>query len=54
MYANADNLDPKDFVVNYEDIDEIDKWLLSKYNKLVEYVNNAMDEYDLNKVTRDK
>ena len=53
MYANADNLDPKDFMVNYEDIDEIDKWLLSKYNKLVEYVNNAMDEYDLNKVTRE-
>ena len=53
MYANADNLDPKDFVVKYEDIDEIDKWLLSKYNKLVEYVNNAMDEYDLNKVTRE-
>ena len=53
MYANADNLDPKDFMVAYEDIDEIDKWLLSKYNKLVEYVNNAMDEYDLNKVTRE-
>ena len=53
MYANADNLDPKDFMVAYEDIDEIDKWLLSKYNKLVEYVNNAMDEYDLNKATRE-
>ena len=53
MYANADNLDPKDFMVDYEDIDEIDKWLLSKYNKLVEYVNNAMDEYDLNKATRE-
>ena len=53
MYANADNLDPKNFMVNYEDIDEIDKWLLSKYNKLVEYVNNAMNEYDLNKVTRE-
>ena len=53
MYANADNLDPKDFMVAYEDIDEIDKWLLSKYNRLVEYVNNAMNEYDLNKVTRE-
>ncbi len=52
MYANADNLDPKDFEVAYEDIDEIDKWLLSKYNKLVEYVTEAMDEYDLNKATR--
>ena len=52
MYANADNLDPKDFEVAYKDIDEIDKWLLSKYNKLVEYVTEAMDEYDLNKATR--
>ena len=52
MYANADNLDPKDFEVDYNDIDEIDKWLLSKYNKLVAYVTEAMDEYDLNKATR--
>lgn len=52
MYANADNLDPKDFEVDYNDIDEIDKWLLSKYNKLVAYVTEAMNEYDLNKATR--
>ena len=52
MYANADNLDPKDFEVDYNDIDEIDKWLLSKYNKLVAYLTEAMDEYDLNKATR--
>ena len=49
MYANADNLDPRDFKVEYDDLEEIDKWLLSKYNKLVDYCTNAMDEYDLNK-----
>ena len=52
MYANADNLDPREFSVPYESLEEIDKWLLSKYNKLVNYVTLSMDEYDLNKVTR--
>ena len=52
MYANTDNLDPREFKVPYEDLDEIDKWLISKYNKLIKNVTNAMEEYDLNKVTK--
>jgi len=52
MYANTDNLDPREFKVAYQDLEEIDKWLLSKYNKLVRDVTNAMDEYDLNKATK--
>ena len=52
MYANADNLDPRDFKVKYDELEEIDKWLLSKYHKLVNYVTKSMDEYDLNKVCR--
>ncbi len=52
LYANTDNLDPREFHVAYEDLEEIDKWLLSKYNKLVKYVTQSMDEYDLNKVCK--
>ncbi len=52
MYANADNLDPRDFQVKYDDLEEIDKWLLSKYHKLVDYTTKSMNEYDLNKVCR--
>ena len=52
LYANTDNLDPREFDVPYEDRDEIDKWLLSKYNKLLNYVTNAYDEYDVTKVVR--
>ena len=52
MYANTDNIDPRDYKVEYEDLEEIDKWLLSKYNKLVRYTTNAMDDYDLNKAVR--
>ena len=52
MYANTDNLDPREFKVDYNDLEEIDKWLLSKYNKLVKNVTNAFEEYDLNKVAK--
>ena len=52
MYANTDKVDPRNFEVDYEELEEIDKWLLSKYNKLVKYVTNAMDEYDLNKAVK--
>ena len=52
MYANTDNVDPREFDVPYEKREEIDKWLLSKYNKLVKNMTDAFDEYDLNKVTK--
>ena len=52
LYANTDHIDPRKFKVKYQDLDEIDKWLLSKYHKLVHYVTNAMDEYDLNKAVK--
>ncbi|HOZ89264.1 MAG TPA: DUF5915 domain-containing protein, partial [Bacilli bacterium] len=47
-----DNIDIKDCQVAYEDLEEIDKWLLSKYHKLLKYVTASYDEYDLNKVVR--
>ena len=52
IYANADKIDPREFKVDYKDLTEIDKWLLSKYNKLVDKVNNSMDSYDLTTTTR--
>lgn len=52
MYANTDNVDPRKFDVSYDKLEEIDKWLLSKYNKLVKNVTDAFEEYDLNKVTK--
>ena len=50
MYANTDNVDPREFEVAYENLEDIDKWLLSKYNNLVKAVTLNMDKYDLNKV----
>ncbi len=51
MYANADKLETKDFASSTE-YEEIDRWLLSKYNTLVKEVTNAYEEFDLNKVVK--
>ncbi|MCO8193940.1 isoleucine--tRNA ligase [Anaerofustis sp. NSJ-163] len=43
MYANTDNVDPREFFVEYKDRDEIDLWILSKYNNLVKAVTADME-----------
>lgn len=53
LYANTDDIDPRTFQVKYEDRDEIDKWLLSKYNRLVKVVRDDMDKFELTKVVRE-
>ena len=52
LYANTDEVDARKLKVKYDDLEEIDKWLLSKYNKLVKSTTDAYEEYDLNKVVR--
>ena len=52
MYADADGIDTDECRIPYENREEIDRWLLSRYNGLVKDVNTAFLEYDLNKVTR--
>ena len=52
LYANIDGVDPREYEVDYDSLEEIDKWFLSKYNKLVKNVTNYFEEYDLNKVVR--
>ena len=52
LYANTDELDPREFNVPYENREEIDKWILSKYNKLIKSCTDAYNSYDLTKVVR--
>lgn len=52
MYANADKIDPREYKIPVSKRPLIDKWLISKLNKLVKEVTKAYEEYDLNKVAR--
>lgn len=52
LYANTDDINIDDCDVTYDELEEIDKWLISKYNRLLKYVTESYEEYDLNKVVK--
>jgi isoleucyl-tRNA synthetase len=52
MYANTDNIDIDECNVAICDREEIDRWLVSKYNKLVRNCTISYDKYDLNEVVK--
>ena len=52
MYANIDNIDINECNIALNKREEIDRWLISKYNKLLKYVTESYDKYDLNLVVR--
>src|SRR5690606_7544625 len=52
LYANTDEIDPREFFIEYKDRPEIDKWILSKYNQLVKDCTEDMEIFELTKVVR--
>lgn len=52
LYANTDEVDPREFSIDYENRPEIDKWILSKYNSLIKNATADMDIFELTKVVR--
>lgn len=52
LYANQDGIDPSKFSVDYGRRPELDRWILSKYHKLIREVTNDMDHYDHMKSVR--
>ncbi|XVG95110.1 isoleucine--tRNA ligase [Eubacteriales bacterium KG127] len=52
LYANNDNVDVKDCFVDYKDRPELDRWILSKFNKVVAETTSNMDSFDHMKTVR--
>jgi isoleucyl-tRNA synthetase len=50
LYANQDGIDPSQFTASERP--ELDRWILSKYNRLVRDVTEDMDSYDHMKAVR--
>lgn len=46
MYANVDNFSPEEEQIPLKDRPEIDRWILSELNSLIEKVTAAYDEYE--------
>lgn len=52
LYSNSDNIDPRELSVDYNSRPELDRWILSKYNRLIREVTEEMDNYDHMKSVR--
>jgi isoleucyl-tRNA synthetase len=52
LYANIDGFDFKDALISYEERPEIDRWIISKLNSLVEEYEQLMNDYDVTKAAR--
>ncbi|RQD69572.1 MAG: isoleucine--tRNA ligase [Tindallia sp. MSAO_Bac2] len=52
LYANTDGIDPREFDIPVSERPELDQWIVSKYNHLIEDVRKEMDVYDLTRAVR--
>ena len=51
LYYNQDEVSSEELIVPYENRPELDRWILSKYNRLIRSVTESMDSYDHMKTT---
>lgn len=52
LYSNQDNIDIGKVFVDYRKRPELDRWILSKYNRLIDDVTEEMNRYDHMKTVR--
>ncbi|MCL1809720.1 MAG: isoleucine--tRNA ligase [Clostridiales bacterium] len=52
LYSNQDKIDPRNLEVSCDCRPELDRWILSKYNRLVAEASEEMDRYDHMKTVR--
>jgi isoleucyl-tRNA synthetase len=52
LYANTDQIKATDFFVKPEERPELDRWILSKLNGLIQYVTDELEVFDTMKAVR--
>ena len=52
LYANIDNFDASKYVLAYEKLSVMDKWLLSKLNTVIKEVDNNLSNYRIPEAAR--
>ncbi len=52
LYSNEDDVDFRALEVPYEERPELDRWILSKYNRMIREATESMDAYDHMKTVR--
>ena len=52
LYANIDNFNPLDYKLEYDKLPPMDKWILSKLQTLVKYVDENLNDYKITEPSR--
>ncbi len=52
MYANIDNFDPTKYTLEYDKLSVMDKWILSKLQSLIKYVDEGLENYRITETAR--
>jgi len=52
LYANIDNFNPNDYKLEYNRLAPMDKWVLSRLNSLIKYVDDCLENYKLTESSR--
>ncbi len=52
LYANIDQFDPKNYTLDYEKLSPMDKWILSRLNTLISYVDSSLENYKITEPAR--
>ncbi len=52
LYANIDNFDPNNYTLEYDKLQPMDKWILSKLNSLIKFIDEGLDNYKLTETSR--
>ena len=52
LYANIDGFNANDYGLEYDKLAPMDKWILSRLNTLVKYVDNCLDNYKITESSR--
>ncbi|NLY08278.1 MAG: isoleucine--tRNA ligase [Tissierellia bacterium] len=53
LYANSDGIDPRSYDVEVEERDEMDRWILSRYNSLLKRVNDDFEKFELTRIVHE-
>lgn len=52
LYANIDEFDPNNYKLEYEKLAPMDKWILSKLNTLIKFIDEGLENYKLTETSR--
>ena len=53
LYAEIDKFDPTKYSLKNQKLSIMDKWILSKLNSLIEFVDNGLNEYKITETARE-